>query len=648
MRVYNRKLKILKELVECDDFLTSEFLSQKIKVSSRTIRDDVKRLGIDLEKENIEVLSISSKGYRIQNKDKDKALNYYLRRIEETRQAPTFPKNRIFYITKTILFAKKLVSIDELANRLIVSASTIEKDLVLVEKWLASQNVDLVKKSLAGIRVSGAEIARRYAMVNCLLEQQSQHRRDLLDDLTDVIAADKFDQIVGIIDNVQNINGFYLSDHDYKYLCIYLSIALMRISDGKMVAVLGEDIEKVKLTPEYKFASQMGEEIQGITGADFTQDEVISVAQYLLQVNLIFEDHSFFEAHNITSLEDIRRFINKTISDIQEKFSTDFNQDYELHHGLEQALRSLLLGIKHKIRVKTPSLEEIKPEYPNELEMAIMISKAIKREYQVELSEDEIGDFALYFCAASERKKIVNTSTPLRVIIICSSGVSGSQLLAVKIKRYFPQFIVDGVYPAHRLSEVRQKRPDFIISTIPLEEETIPFIQVSHIFNDHDFFSIHNFLNDQNSVGDGGNNHAFIKLFNPKLFFSGIELNQREEVIKLLCSELVEQGYADELFTTNVLEREALFSTAIGNLVAIPHALPGESGESQIVVGILKKPILWGKDKVQLVFLLNIQNTSEEEFAQIYEYFYDIIDSFSLIKNLIKTDRYDQFIQLIS
>ena len=53
MRIYNRKLKIVKELMDQDHFVSSEYLSQRIGVSSRTIRDDIKQMIVELQDEDI-------------------------------------------------------------------------------------------------------------------------------------------------------------------------------------------------------------------------------------------------------------------------------------------------------------------------------------------------------------------------------------------------------------------------------------------------------------------------------------------------------------------------------------------------------------------------------------------------------------------
>ena len=59
-------------------------------------------------------------------------------------------------------------------------------------------------------------------------------------------------------------------------------------------------------------------------------------------------------------------------------------------------------------------------------------------------------------------------------------------------------------------------------------------------------------------------------------------------------------------------------------MVAIPHAMSNDSEEAVVSVMILKKPILWENEKVQVVLLLNVPksqyNMWEVVFKRLYQY----------------------------
>ena len=96
------------------------------------------------------------------------------------------------------------------------------------------------------------------------------------------------------------------------------------------------------------------------------------------------------------------------------------------------------------------------------------------------------------------------------------------------------------------------------------------------------------------------------------------DLKSKEEVIHLLGSRMITEGYADEGFIDSVFERENLSETALGNLIAIPHAFEGHIKKQGIGIMTLKKPINWGDEKVQLIFLLSLDVTSKDYIKGIF------------------------------
>ena len=65
-------------------------------------------------------------------------------------------------------------------------------------------------------------------------------------------------------------------------------------------------------------------------------------------------------------------------------------------------------------------------------------------------------------------------------------------------------------------------------------------------------------------------------------------------------------------------------STAIGSLIAMPHALDSSAVNPAIAVSILDAPVIWGQERVQIVFCLSIPKRKvrlwEDIFYKIYDY----------------------------
>ena len=91
-----------------------------------------------------------------------------------------------------------------------------------------------------------------------------------------------------------------------------------------------------------------------------------------------------------------------------------------------------------------------------------------------------------------------------------------------------------------------------------------------------------------------------------------------------------------------------MIEKAIGNLVALPHAIGSSAEENSVAIGILKKPIYWNTDKVQIVFLMNIQNTKDGRVKKIFDSFFEIMSSSSKINSLISSENYYEFVKNIT
>ncbi|MBI9043137.1 MAG: transcription antiterminator [Anaerolineaceae bacterium] len=645
MRIYNRKLKILQELINQDGYISSDTLSQKLGVSSRTIRSDIKLLNHELKEQNIILISIPGKGYRLTKKED--AVAYLSNKKKENKDLLSIPKNRIYHIIHTLLFSSNPLTFDDLAESSFVSKSTIENDFMEVENWLNIQNIKLIKKPSVGIQVSADEITLRYAMVNCYSEQFDQFPEPLDNFLSSIILPNQLETILLVLKNIQNSSSIYLSDDDHRHIILYLSITYHRIKNEKNIKTALEIPGDRNAEKEFLIANQMAEQLENQLAIPISKAEVLQLAQYLLQTHLSKIDQAPELNFEQQIDQELVNFIRNTIRISFQNNSDVFLEDDKLIFNLVLYLKSLLNRKANKTRTKVPALNDIKATYPHALEMAVGLSKSILKKFQVNINEDEIGYIALYFCAAIERHKTEKSRNPLKVSLICSSGLAGSQLLAVKIKRYFPDLIIAGIYPSYQLSIALQKKPDFVISTIPLENLEIPVIVVSHLLNDDDYFKIRNFVNKTLEFSKTKSSKSLLNLLNPELFISEIEETTPEEVIQLLCNRLLDQDLVDEHFYQAVLDRETLVSTNIGNLVAIPHALPGHAFGSHISIGILKRPVQWGKEKVQLVFLINIDSSNEQNFSEIFEQLYEIIQSKNTISKLIKAKNLDQFIQIM-
>jgi mannitol/fructose-specific phosphotransferase system IIA component (Ntr-type) len=90
-----------------------------------------------------------------------------------------------------------------------------------------------------------------------------------------------------------------------------------------------------------------------------------------------------------------------------------------------------------------------------------------------------------------------------------------------------------------------------------------------------------------------------------------IDANSREEAIKKAVPEAMVRSVDD--FVKDVMAREAMSSTDVGNGIAIPHARSSSVKESFVSFLRLRKEI----NGVKYLFLLGAKDSEEREYMQM-------------------------------
>lgn len=639
LRVIDRKEKILKELLSHEGFVTSGMLSVKLGVSSRTIRKDIKQLTLGLLERGIELSAVPSKGFHLNDADREKAASYLLALKHITSDIPTLPIERMKSILRKLLFDGQCIDLDELSAEFYVSRSTVERDLREVRQWLSTQGLEL-KNEPTGISIAGSEPLIRVAMVNYFSGFDNLALPNL-EDLMKIVGKEVVEPVRNLLYQFNDTQKISLSDAEFLNLIIYLSVSVLRIRSRKEIAQDNSESPTVEINKSDVLALEIVEEIEQNFPIQFSQSELIHLTKYMMQTNILA---SSLYSESFLNGNDFTEFVHELIEDLNARFGLTFSKDRELKRSLILYFNSLRYQKKHKTLVKNPGLGEISTHYPDALEMAVFASEKLKEEFDLILNEHEIGYIALFFCAALERQKMQDDKVNAKVAIICATGSGGSQLLAVKIRRHFPNLEIVGIYPTYRLSEALKQDPDFIISTNPIQEANFPIVHISHVLDDEDLLSIKKTLDDYNHNKKWG----WRELFRADLFFPEIALDKKMDVIHFLCEQIKLHGYVGDSFASAVLKREAIFPTSIGNLVAIPHALTRQTPKSWIAIGLLKKPIHWGNDLAQIILLLNINNAEEDNFTTIYEMLFDMVNDKKTVERLLRTTKFEEFLKVIN
>ena len=334
--------------------------------------------------------------------------------------------------------------------------------------------------------------------------------------------------------------------------------------------------------------------------------------------------------------------IEKILIKIKEETNIDLSDDKQLINGLAMHLSAALQRMRFDMNIRNEFLDSIKNMYPLAFELAVIAGEIIEENFQFRTQENEIGFLAMHFGAALERKGLNEKKPRKKAIIVCYAGVATAMLIKEKIEQNFGHKIeVIKTCSQQEVSQELIDQVDLVLTTAELSELKSDKIKKINLFLDEtDIQFIGNILKeDQKGEID------YRKIFRKELFFYDVEFKNKEEILEHMTREMQIRGLISKEGSKSVFKREEMSTTELGNMVAIPHAMSNDSEEAVVSVMILKKPILWENEKVQVVLLLNVPKSQYNMWEVVFKRLYQYLIGDQGVTKLIKDKDYDDFIR---
>lgn len=147
-----RECVILECLRNSGDYLSLDYFADKLGVSTRTIRNEIKNIESIEERNGFKLEYKTRLGYILNPKDQEKFENYL-------KNLPSYsienPEQRIESIIVELLVNEGYKTIDQLSKKFLVSSSQIKNDLKKVDEKLRDTGLKLERKAHYGIKIEG-------------------------------------------------------------------------------------------------------------------------------------------------------------------------------------------------------------------------------------------------------------------------------------------------------------------------------------------------------------------------------------------------------------------------------------------------------------------------------------------------------------
>ena len=582
-----RALSIIKILLNSVEPVSSLALSQEIGCSTKTIQNEIKEVNKELK--NCEIVSIRGIGYKIEGNLDD----------IDIKNSDLYDYDRVEYIIKKIINIsstdKDTIKLEDLADSMYVSLSTVKNDLKEVKKILNEYNLKISSKHKQGICIEASEEDIIKFIIN--YSNKVDNSLNIKDFLNNNIIENLF-SIKKILLDTLSYENMILTDNEFKNIVNYISIYLSR-NNTNQSDFIKEYIKKYKSKKE----------------KPISEDEQLLIRKAIKE---FCRDLNIATSINLSHDKVFEECLFNHISNLYKRADLGINQ-YEITAG------------------------EIKLKYPFAFELGKIAKKTIEKNLNMEISEDEVENIALHIGGALERIDKRDEKKVYKTIIVCTSGVGTSMLIKSKLENIFKgKLEIIKVIPSYLIDYINVLDIDFVISTVEVNLENVNVIKVSPMLTDKEIKLIEKYIETENVYID----LDIQNLFSSELFFKDIKAETRSQVIDIMSKKLVEKGYIDDTMRQSYFERETIATTEIGNMVAIPHGAKGEVYENKVAIGILKEPISWEVGKVRFIIMLALDKEKILDYEEVFSKIYKRVDSIAKVISICENKSYEKFIKL--
>lgn len=610
MKRYQELLRLIPE----DTYVTTSHLAQELQVSSRTVRSDIAQLNEEIGEWGAVVVSTPRRGVILKVTDRELFSQYR----PEGVQSDLTQEERVRQIVEYLLTIDHPVLLDDLADMLFFSRSTLKRDMREVRRVFERFGLSVDNRAYQGMRVEGREEDIR----NCLaylekaaIKANEGTEQESLDVLRKIIV----EQITS--------RRFKMSDFAIENLTVHLLIAVKRVRLGNTVelpAKVADDLSKEADDSDMDVSMSILGEVEKACNVRFPRSESYNFLMHLVSKEIVSLEN---DVANTVITEENYRLVMSMLERVNDSYQIDLRHDLDLVTMLSMHLIPMRTRMKYRMVSANPLLDDIRRNYVLAYSMATVACSVLEEEYGHEVPADEVAYVATYLSLALARRR---DKAKDNVLIVCGSGRATSELLAYRVRDAFGKYLnVMGTTSAYDLGSQNFEGIDYVLTTVPITLPVpVPIIEVSTMLGGEDVSRI------SRAISRGSADRMMAGLINPELVF-WMDASDKGEVISHLCAEVSRRSDVPDDFEELVLEREKVGMTSFGNRIAIAHPIRAVGSGNVLALAILERPIEWGHgEEVQLVFLLTIGKGKTRELQSFYRTMNRLISNKTLAEQL--------------
>ena len=618
-----RGLQIVEKLIDNNRIpITSKTLAMYLGVSERSVKTYIKEVSDFCKEQGMTLERKPGIGFVA---DFTNEQIEQISMLKRDKKIVMSKNQRMSYIMYILLSGWDTYTLSLFSEELNVSKKVIGDDIDTISKELGKYNIKINRVAGHGVFITGDEFSIRKAMKSycgyaignkeIIASRDYRMSREEEELWVNNFGQDNFEKAVEVIHAVENEYNIVYTDYSFKMLVEYLTVQLFRVRMGNVIT---ESIGKnYTLNNEYVVQKVTEKFLQlGKVQLNEFEQQYIDVLFASATLQVIAEH---FKSIRIKEIEHINKKICKEMLEyLSEILNVDLTENELLLTSLEAFMPASMIRTSFGIEVSNPFLGDIREMYSGIFATCFTLSKFYEEYCKAIPTDHEISFLALFVGGALHRN-----AKNVKAVLIGTSGIAAANIVARKIENKIEDVKIVAILSSEKMNNLDDYDFDIILSMIPSFEYDNKVVYISPIIS----------KTDEKNIKD----KCFEVLSHPELTKEGfsnlIDINhimfinnkvEKENVLKDACNILYNNGYVNKDFFRDVMNRENIEATAIGNGVAIPHGNPENVCEPKVFVIRLVYPINWGNKMVDTIFLLainfnNIATTKAffQDFARI-------------------------------
>ena len=375
------------------------------------------------------------------------------------------PDERVQYLVCWLMYPKEKVFIEDIIVAFDISRNSVFNDLKVVKSAIEKYDLSLEFDLKNGYSIAGQVFGKRALLLYYLKILLKKLSYKSIDFLNAIEVEDFYARLQRISLNMRNeYDGFNL-------LAIACVLNIVHFVDERFDFSILE-LRDLENTDELRMIDQYFEDLNVHERLYLTIHLLGSKASSVIHIENGQKDIQLFElAQHLVELFERQTLI------------IELSEKNELVNSLYMHFKLSMYYYQLSIQISNILLEAVKINYESLYQLIKSICESIQDEFPFILTDSEISYITMHF-GGHQRKMRSKYYAPIRVLVVCPSGISTSTLLKKEVEDLYANVTVVAATTANNIYQY-DGEIDFIVSTIDLDTN-IPWIKVNAILEKED------------------------------------------------------------------------------------------------------------------------------------------------------------------